>query len=303
MSKSTKWFLAVLGILALIALVFVIGLVSFLSAPSGGVETVSSGSGDKIAVVELKGIISSSDEFVRQVKKYRTDRSIQALLIRIDSPGGGVVASQEMYEELRKTRDGGKPVIVSMGSMAASGGYYVACGASRVVANRGTLTGSIGVISEFLQLYEAMEKLGIAVKTVKSGRLKDSGNPARPMSREDEAYFQEISNDVHRQFVSVVERERGLSHAEALALSDGRVFTGEQAAENGLVDTLGTYEDAVLIAAEVAGIEGEPSLVRERKRANWWISMLGDAGETLREFKQEILDRPVLSYRFSGPQD
>jgi len=278
MSKSTKWFLAILGILALVALVFVVILFSFVSSPSGGVETVTSGSGDKIAVVELKGVITSSEEFVRQVKKYRTDRSIRALLVRVESPGGGVVASQEMYEELRKTRDGGKPVVVSMGSIAASGGYYVACGASRVVANRGTLTGSIGVISEFLQLREAMDKLGIDVKTVKSGRLKDSGTPTRPMNREDEAYFQALSNDVHRQFVAVVERERGLGHDEALALSDGRVFTGEQAVKAGLVDTLGTFEDAILITAAAAGIEGEPSVVRERKRATWWVSMLGDAG-------------------------
>jgi len=303
MSKSTKWFLAILGILALIAVVFVVILFSFVPSPSGGVETVMSGSGDKIAVVELKGVIASSEEFVRQVKKYRTDRSIRALLVRVESPGGGVVASQEMYEELRKTRDGGKPVVVSMGSIAASGGYYVACGASRVVANRGTLTGSIGVISEFLQLREAMDKLGIDVKTVKSGRLKDSGTPTRPMNREDEAYFQALSNDVHRQFVAVVERERGLEHDEALALSDGRVFTGEQAVKAGLVDTLGTFEDAILITAAAAGIEGEPSVVRERKRATWWVSMLGDAGETLRDLRQEILDRPVLSYRYGGPQE
>jgi protease-4 len=208
-----------------------------------------------------------------------------------------------MYEELRKTRDGGKPVIVSMGAIAASGGYYVSCGASRVVANRGTLTGSIGVISEFLQLREAMDKLGIDVKTVKSGRLKDSGSPTRAMNRADEEYFQALSNDVHRQFVAVVERERHLTHGEALALSDGRVFTGEQAAEEGLVDTLGTYEEAIMIAAQYAGIEGEPSLVRERRRASWWVSMLGEAGETLRDLKQEILDRPVLSYRYGGPQD
>jgi protease-4 len=301
MSKSTKWFLIILGILALIAAGFILLFVSMLGGHDESTETVITGSGDKIAVVDLKGVITSSEEVNRQVKKYREDHSIKAILLHIDSPGGGVVASQEMYEEVRKTRDGGKPVVVSMGSLAASGGYYVACGGSRLVANRGTLTASIGVISEFLQLHDALTKLGIDVKTIKSGKLKDAGSPMRKMNDDDERYFQNLMDDVHQQFIAVVERERKMSHDAVVALADGRVFTGEQAVGMGLVDTLGTYEDAVKIAAALAGIRGEPSIVKERKRQSWLMPILGDMGETVKDLKQEILDRPILSYRFAGP--
>ncbi|HEX9006679.1 MAG TPA: signal peptide peptidase SppA [Bacteroidota bacterium] len=303
MSTSTKWFLVVLGVLALIAIGFVVLFLALSSMLTTDVatETVVSGSGDKIAVVELKGVISSSDEIVRQLKKYRENKGIRAILLRVDSPGGGVVASQEMYEEVKKTRDGGKPVVVSMGSLAASGGYYVSCGASRLVANRGTLTGSIGVISEFLQLQGAMDKLGVGIKTIKAGSLKDAGSPVRPMNDADQKYFQGLMDDVHRQFIAVVESERKIPHDQVLAIADGRVFTGEQALPLHLIDTLGTYEDAVRITAGLAGIKGEPALVRERYRRSWFQSFFGDAGETLKDIKQELLDRPVLSFRFNQP--
>jgi protease-4 len=301
MSKSTKWFLVILGILALAAICFTLLLSPFTFFTSRPTETVVTGSGDRIALVELKGVISSSEEFIRQVKKYRDDRSILALLVRIDSPGGGVVASQEMYEELRKVREAGKPVVVSMGSLAASGGYYVACGGSRLVANRGTLTGSIGVISEFLQLHEALDKLGIDVKIIKSGLLKDAGTPTRPMTEVDRKYFQSLMDEVHRQFIGVVRDERKLPEEKVVALADGRVFTGEQAVKEKLVDTLGTFEESVGIAAAMAGIRGKPSIVKERKRVTFWNNLFGDVGETVKDLKQEILDRPVLSYRYTGP--
>jgi protease-4 len=301
MSKSTRWFLIILAFLALVGIGFTLLLSPLAFFSTRTTDAVVTGSGDRIAVVELTGTIVMSDEFVRQVKKFGSDRSIRALVIRIDSPGGGVVASQEMYQELRKVRDGGKPVVVSMGGLAASGGYYVACGGSRLVANRGTLTGSIGVISEFLQLREAMDKLGIDVKIVKSGRLKDAGAPTRPMTPVDEKYFQSLIDDVHRQFIDVVRDERKLPEEKVVALADGRVFTGEQAVKEGLVDTLGTFEEAVSIAAGMAGIEGESSIVKERKRATFWNNVFGDVGETVKDLKQEILDRPVLSYRFAGP--
>ena len=177
MSRSTKWFLAVLGILAIFALGVTVIILSV--AGSGDSRTITSGFGDKIGLVEITGVITSSEKAVRQIKSYREDGSIRALLLRIDSPGGGVAASQEIYEEVRKTRESGKPVVVSMGAIAASGGYYIACGASRIVANRGTLTASIGVISEFLQLSEGLEKLGISVNTIKAGALKDAGSPTK----------------------------------------------------------------------------------------------------------------------------
>ncbi|HET6272188.1 MAG TPA: signal peptide peptidase SppA [Bacteroidota bacterium] len=301
MTKSTKWFLGILGVLAVLIVGFIALLFSIIKSGGNRTEEVTIGSGGKIAVVELKGLITSSDEIVRQVKKYRENSSIKAILLRVDSPGGGVVASQEMYEEVRKTRDGGKPVVISMGSLAASGGYYVACGGSRLVANKGTLTGSIGVIAEFLQLQDALDKLGIGVKTIKSGKLKDSGSSTRRMTEEDQQYFQGLMEDVHGQFIHVVETERGISHEDAIALADGRVFTGEQAVLNGLVDTLGTYEDAVTITAEIVGIEGEPAIVKERRRRSVFDSFFDDVAEGLSDLTQEVKNRPVLSFRFIGP--
>lgn len=301
MSRSTRWFLLFLVILAVLAVGFSWLFISMMRTGSGDVETVSTGSGGQIAVVELKGVIMESETVVRQLKQYRDDDRVKAILLRVDSPGGGVVASQEIYEEVRKTRDGGMPVIVSMGSLAASGGYYVSCGATRIVANRGTLTGSIGVISEFMEFKDALAKLGIDVNTVKAGRLKDAGSPTRKMTETDKAYFQQLMDDVHRQFIGVVEDERGLTHDEAVELSDGRVFTGEQALDLGLVDTLGTYEDAIGVAAELGGIEGEPSIVRERKRRSMLDRWFGDVGETLAGVRRELLDAPVVSYRLARP--
>ncbi len=301
MSKSAKWFIAILLFLAVIAGGFVLLFFAIVSSTGSDNETVVSGSGEKIAIVELQGVISSSDDVVRQLKKYRDQHGIKAIVLRIDSPGGGVVPSQEMYEEVKKTRDDGKPVIVSMGSLAASGGYYVACGGSRLVANRGTLTGSIGVISEFLQVYDALAKLGIDVKTIKAGKLKDAGSPTRPMNEGDQAYFQSLMNDVHKQFISVVEKERKMSPAAVDSLADGRVFTGEQAVRLGLVDTIGTFEDAIHIAATMAGIKGEPAIVREHHRAGLFQSFFGDTEEAVRKIKQDIVDRPVLSFKFVEP--
>ena len=285
----------------MLAIGFTVVIIALVSGSSDKTETVTVGSGDKVAVVDLKGVISSSEDVVRQMKKYKNNSSVRAIVLHIDSPGGGVVASQEMYEEVRAVRDGGKPVIVSMGSLAASGGYYVAVGGSYLVANRGTLTGSVGVISEFLQVKDALDKLGIGVKTIKAGKLKDAGSPMRAMNEDDQKYFQALMDDVHRQFIDVVARERKMDVEKVRELADGRVFTGEQALQLGLVDTLGTFEDAVRIAAVKVGIKGEPAIVRERKRQMWYESFFGDAGETLKDLKQELIDRPVLSYRFAAP--
>ncbi|MCC6397613.1 MAG: signal peptide peptidase SppA [Bacteroidetes bacterium] len=302
MSKSTKWFLAILGVLAAIAIVFTLVMISLVKNAGERTDTVSSGSGEKIALVELKGVITTSEDVVRQLKKYRDQSSVRAILLRIDSPGGGVVASQEMYEEVRKVRESGKPVVVSMGAIAASGGYYVACGASYLVANRGTLTGSIGVISEFLQLQELLGKIGVDFKTIKSGKLKDAGSSSRRMTDEDQRYFQQLIDNVHAQFRHVVQTERELDSLAVVSLADGRVFTGEQAVALGLVDTLGTYEDAVQIAADIAGIEGEPTLIRERKTRSFWESVVNEATHEVAAAAKDALDWPVMSFRFTGAE-
>ncbi len=303
MNTSTKWFIAIAAFIIFIGVGLSVLFFAFVSSlVRDDVELVSEGGhGDKIAVVELIGPITSSEETVRQFKKYREDRSIKAILFRVDSPGGGVVASQEIYDEVRKTRDDGKPVVVSMGALAASGGYYVSCGASRIVANPGTLTGSIGVISQFMSVDSLLHKIGVTPNTIKSGKLKDAGNPFRPMTPDDRTYFQNLMDDVHRQFINVVETERGLDHDTLVAFADGRVFTGEQALDLGLVDTLGTYEDAIQVAAQLSHLKGEPTLVRERKRhASLFERVFGET--RIPDFlglKDDLLNQPILQYRMT----
>lgn len=299
MNKSTKWFLIITGILLFVGFWMSLFVYLVYSNFTERDTEVYSGGGDKLAVIDLTGAIISSQETVRQFKKYREDRSIKGILFRVDSPGGGVVASQEIYEEVKKTRNTGKPVVVSMGSLGASGGYYVACGASRIVANKGTLTGSIGVISQFLMVDPLLSKIGIETNTIKSGKMKDAGNPFRAMTPADRAYFQSLMDDVHRQFISVVETERKFDHDSLLTLADGRVFTGEQAAALGLIDTIGTYEDAVHIAADLANIHGDPTIVKERKRGGSFFERVfgTTAIPDFLGLKDQYLNQPILQYK------
>lgn len=299
MSKTAKW---VLGILAALAFFFGMFLLLIFSwAFSVSEDETLSGSEGRVAVVELREPILSSEDIVRQLKKYREKRVVRAIVFRIESPGGGVAASQEIYEEVKKTRDGGKPVVVSMGSVAASGGYYIACGASRILANPGTLTGSIGVIFQFLHFNELMKKLGIDETTVKTGKFKDSGSPFRPTTEEEKKYFGLVIGDVYEQFVNVVSTERKLSKSYVKRYADGRVFTGRQAKEYGFVDSLGTFEDAVGLAAKLGGIEGKPKVVQERRRTGMLEWLLGERAFDMSQLKDDLLRQPVLQYKFTSP--
>ena len=301
MSKTAKW---VLGIIAAIAGLF--GLIflffSFLFFFVPGDETTST-SGTKVAIVELREPILSSVDIVRQLKKYRENASVKAIVLRIESPGGGVAASQEIYEEVKKTRDGGQPVVVSMGAVAASGGYYVSCGASRIVANPGTLTGSIGVIFQFYHVNDLLAKLGIDAATYKTGKFKDSGSPFRNPTADDRRYFDQLLADVYDQFVDVVSEERHLPRKEVVRYADGRVFTGRQALELGLVDTLGTYEDAIAIAGKLGGIKGKPRIVKEVKRRGLLDVLLDDMTSDIRQVRDELLRQPIVQYRFNSPYE
>ncbi|GJQ21724.1 MAG: multidrug transporter [Bacteroidia bacterium] len=300
MSNTAKWVLGiVVGFLALGTIMIFLVIMTIIG-DRGDDESIST-SGEKVAVVDLKEPIVSSEETVRQFKKYRENKSVKAIVFRVESPGGGVAASQEIYEEVKKTRDAGKPVVVSMGSVAASGGYYVSCGASRIVANPGTLTGSIGVIFQYLHAEQLLEKIGVDAATYKTGRLKDVGSPFRKPSDEDKRFFDQLLADVYDQFVNVVVEERNLDRSMVLKYADGRVFTGRQAVEWGFVDTLGTYEDAVAIAAKLGGIEGKPKVVKERKRTSFWEQFWTGATGDLKGLRDELFRRSVVEYRMTVP--
>jgi protease-4 len=300
MTKTTKWVLAGIGTVFVLFVLFW-GAILFFIFQGDNEEEYSSGTGGTLAVVELKDEILSSENIVRQFKKYRENPSVKGIVFRIESPGGGVSASQEIYEEVKKTRDSGKPVVVSMGSVAASGGYYVSCGATKIVANPGTVTGSIGVISQFMNFNQLMGKVGVGTTTVKSGKFKDTGNPYREMTEEEKKYFQETIDDVYQQFLSVVETERKIPHDAAKKLADGRIFTGKKAYEVGLVDTLGTYEDAIALAAHLAKISGTPKIVKERKKERLSDILFGSLKEEIVGLKQDLLSQPMLQYKLTQP--
>jgi protease IV len=299
MSKAGKWVLGItIGVvLASFLLLFFVSVFSLWGPADESVST----RGEKIAQIDLTDVIYTSTDIVRQFKKFRENTSIKAIVFRVESPGGGVSASQEIYEEVKKTRDSGKPVVVSMGTIAASGGYYVSCGASRIVANPGTLTGSIGVIFQFYHVNELLDKIGIDATTYKTGRYKDAGSPFRNPTEADKAYFDELLADVYEQFVGVVSTERGLKRGAVVKLADGRVFTGRQALQYGLIDTLGTLQDAIHIAAQLGGITGEPRVVKEERRFSLLDRILGGALTDVKDLKTELFRQPVVQYRFLPP--
>jgi protease-4 len=222
---------------------------------------------DRIALIRVEGVILDSQTTVGELKRFSENPSVKAIVLRIDSPGGGVVPSQEIYDAVKRARTkNNKAVIASMGSVAASGGYYIAAATDRIVANPGTLTGSIGVIMETANVEGLLQKIGVEGVVIKSGKYKDVGSPLRKMSEEERGLLQAVMDDVHKQFIEAVAEGRAIELADAQALADGRIFTGRQAKEAKLVDELGDLEDAIQLAADVVGIEGEPKVVEPRRR-------------------------------------
>lgn len=240
-------------------------------------------SGNQIASLELEGVISDSREFVDQLKDYGKRAAVKSVVIRINSPGGGVAASQEIYEAIRKFREETKKkVVVSMGSVAASGGYYVACAADKIFANPGSITGSIGVIAEWYNYGELLRWAKMQNIVIKSGAFKDAGSGTRPLTEEEKAYFQSLINNMYNQFVSAVATSRQMKEEDVRRLADGRVYTGQEAKADGLVDELGTYQDALDAAAKMAGIQGEPKILSPaRKKFSILDVLLGESKSPL----------------------
>lgn len=230
--------------------------------------------GDKVALIRIEGIILDSRKVIEEIEKYSTDSSVKAVVLRVDSPGGGVAASQEIYEEIIKLKKK-KIVVVSMGSVAASGGYYIASPADRIVANAGTITGSIGVIMEIPNFEGLMEKIGVKTQVIKSGPHKDIASAFRSMSKEEKEILQELIDDVHDQFIRAVSDSRGIAYEEVKKLADGRIFTGRKAKELGLVDELGNLNDTIKLAGELSGIKGKPVIVSKKEKFSFWDLILG----------------------------
>jgi len=221
--------------------------------------------GDRIALIRIEGPIIDSKETLDELKDYVKDTSIKAIVLRIDSPGGGVAPSQEIYEEVRKAV-AKKKIVVSMGSVAASGGYYIAAPATKIVANPGTLTGSIGVIMEIPNIESLMNKIGVKTEVIKSGQHKDIASIFRGIKKEEREILQDVLDNVHEQFIEAVAEGRKMVHDDVKRIADGRIFTGQQALKVGLVDELGNLEDAMKAAAKLSGIKGEPVVVTKKEK-------------------------------------
>ena len=260
MKKSNV--ILIIALAVVVYLITIMLIVSLLTSSKSSIPALSKG----IALIEINGVIADSRQIVRQFKKYGKNPAVAAIVLRVDSPGGGVSASQEIYNEIKRVKGKGKKVIVSMGSVAASGGYYISAPADIIVANPGTITGSIGVIMEFPILKDLLSKLGIKFEVVKSQEHKDIGSPFREISPKERALLKDVINSVYEQFISVIVTDRKIPEAKVRAISDGRILSGTQAKEFGLVDTLGSFEDAIRLAANLIGIKGEPTVWQERKR-------------------------------------
>ena len=276
----------------IIIVIVVIGVLFFLVV---GRTLVQGGSiGDKVAVIDITGAISRTQTTIEQIHQYRDDQAIKAIVLRINSPGGSVAPVQEIYSELKKLE---KPIVASMGSTAASGGYYIAAIADEILANPGTLTGSIGVIMQFTQIKGLYEKIGLEQQVVKSGKFKDTGSPVRDLTDEERELLQATLDDVHNQFIDAVfeGRQEHLTREEIVTLADGRIFSGQQALEHKLVDQLGNLPDAIDRAGELGGIEGKPKVVRRERKTSMLERILGTTGK---ENLDRLLDNVGVTFRY-----
>jgi protease-4 len=226
-----------------------------------------------VGLVEVKGLIIDAQETVKQLHDFGRDENVKAVVLRVDSPGGVVGPSQEIHQEVKKLA-ARKKVVVSMGSVAASGGYYIAAPASVIFANPGSITGSIGVLMKFSNLEGLLDKLGMKAFTLKTGQYKDSGSPVRAMTDDERALLQGVIDSTHGQFVRAVAEGRRLPLEQVRQLADGRIFSGEQAVAVKLVDRLGSLQDAIEEAGRLAGLKDEPNIIRPPKKKKLLLDML-----------------------------
>lgn len=299
------------GIFLFYGLAVVIGVLSLLPQGHWKSAFLKSKSRGRLAVVHIDGVIHTNesaspwdspdaDDVVRQLHELSEDDEVKAILLRINSPGGTVAAVQEIHEEILRCKSKGQKVVASLGDVAASGGYYLASAADRVVADSGTITGSIGVILEFPNLEGLMQKFGVKLQVVKSGAHKDIGSPARPLTPEEQQMLQNSINDAYGQFVDAVARGRHLPEDQVKALADGRIFTGEEAKKVGLVDILGNREDALQVAIHLANLPDHPVIVSDTNRS--MLSLVKHMSSQQSAGALDALSRPwtgpALEYRW-----
>ena len=275
------------GFSVLLAIVAISGFTTALTRVS--IPSFGFGS-KKIGYVKIEGAIADPQPIVAWLEQLREDDDVAAVIVRINSPGGSVAAAYEILNALKRIQARGKPVVVSMGNVAASGGYYIACHADKIVATPGTLTGSIGVIMELPDVSELMDKVGIRVNVIKSSNYKDIGSPFRPMSSDERRLLKDIVDEVYNDFVDLVAEGRNLPRDSVEKIADGRILTGKQAYEYGLVDTLGDFLTAYNIAKSLANLRGKPPLKKPKRRRVTLLDLL------LHEVRTWMTVWPKLEY-------
>jgi protease-4 len=294
-----KRILVGLGVIAAL-LIFFFSILFFIGRSAG--KTSRFAFGNKIGVVEVRGVITESSGIIEEIHQYQEDEGVKAIILRIDSPGGGVGPSQEVHREiLRFKSQTRKKVVTSMGSVAASGGYYIACASDRIVANPGTITGSIGVLMEFTNIEELFKKIGIKGIVLKSGEHKDIGSPFREMTPDEKKIVQDVIDNVQQQFIEAVVKGRKMDREKVVQIADGRILTGEQAKQLGLVDEMGNLQDAIDMTAKMVGIVGKPNVLYPKKKFSLWNLLLQKTVSTILEILNE--KRFELNYRLLSPTD
>ena len=289
--------LVVSGILLTLFVTFVVLVIAAGSMPSRSTRLLSA---NKVGVVVVVGAIMDSQDVIEELVDFQNDHSVKAIVLRVDSPGGGVGPSQEIYEAVRDIRKI-KPVVASMGSVAASGGYYIAAACEKIYANPGTMTGSIGVIMEFADLRELLGKIGVGTRVIKSGRLKDIGSPTRDMTPEEKMLLQGVIDDAYDQFVEAVAAGRHLDKDKVKAVADGRIMTGRQAQALQLVDELGGLSAAVRGAADIAGMSGDPQVVYPEEEKPSLMDLL--MKNMMTSFQQSLQQRVTSGLQFRWVMD
>ena len=303
------WIVVSLAILFVGTICVFASVVAALGAQGGG-----GFGGDAIALIRVEGTLTEgeggtdlftsgalSGPIIDEIRSASDNPSVKAIVLRVNSPGGGIVASDDIYREVLRAREKGKKVVVSMGTLAASGGYYISCAADRIIASPGTMTGSIGVISMFPNTQDLMSKIGVQMTVIKSGAHKDEGSPFRPMTEEEMSYFQSMIDQMYGQFVDVVAKGRNMDVETVRRLGDGRVYTGQSALQLGLVDELGDLQHTIDVAAKMGGIRGKPRII-EHRRPSFLTSLFGSAARSISQLSPTYIfaneGRATLQYLY-----
>ena len=294
-SRTLLWVL--IGGGAFFLFVLAVFSLVYLTLHAGGGDAGLTSFGDRIGVVDLDGVILSPQPVVGQLKKFADDSSIKAIILHVNSPGGGVAASEEIYREVKRIRsEKKKKIVVSIETVGASGAYYVASGCDKIYADQGSIVGSIGVIAQWVNYGDLLKWAKLKDVVIKTGEFKDTGNPSRDLTPNEQVYMQALIDNMFGQFVQAVAEGRGMKFEEVKSIANGKVWTGEQAMSMKLIDSVGDFETAVADTAKSVGIKGEPTLVHpERDRKTLMDLLLGDVSQFL-PGREKMLEQQVGFY-------